>query len=794
LFAGADQTLNCSTTCTKLQADFPDIRATTTYIAESIPHNPPIAYNEPNGTAINVSADDRWSKKINLPFSFCFYGNDYDALLIGTNGNISFDLSREESTCPYKSTEQLPSTNKLGALTTPGNIFGVYHDLTPRVCGQVNYYSIGNQPNRKFIISYNEVCQFSCTTLKSTQMIVLYETTNIIDVYVKSKPTCSWNDKSAWNDGNAIIGIQNMDGSEGIAAPGRNNVTPIEYDANKDWTITTPEAWRFKPNGIALYEFAWFQGSTKIGSTNDINICPAETSTYTAKLKYTPCGSTTPINVTDNVTITLASQTLNATFDNVKNVSCFGLSDGATTIKAIGGTQPYSFRVNSAIKQSTGTFNNLKSGDYLFEVADAGGCTILLDTTITQPIELNLALLDLDTASCDLANGALTLKANGGVGTLIYSINDFISQQSSGIFDSLYPKKYLAKVLDNKGCFDTLTVFVPAISSVQLNLSHSKNISCHGINDGEISVSGSNGMLPYSYQLNNGVTQKSPFFSMLESGNYKVFISDSLGCKDSIEAIIQEPTPISLTVTKPPAACLGDSIVLNAIATGGIPPFSYLWNGTIIGDTLIDYPTNNQTYTLFVKDSNGCSKQEQVEVIISTIPQVNFSVSPKTGFESISVIISNQSINANLYEWDFGNGQMLTSFDLSPINIIYSEPGLYFIKLLASNDFCKQSRMDSILVLSLQELKVEVPNVFSPNGDDINEGYSLIVSNAKSIEAFIIDRWGNKIFEITDLNSKWDGKNPAGADAMEGVYFIKYKVIGFDNQRKDGHSFFHLKR
>jgi gliding motility-associated-like protein len=94
----------------------------------------------------------------------------------------------------------------------------------------------------------------------------------------------------------------------------------------------------------------------------------------------------------------------------------------------------------------------------------------------------------------------------------------------------------------------------------------------------------------------------------------------------------------------------------------------------------------------------------------------------------------------------------------------------------------------------LQELKVEVPNVFSPNGDDINEGYSLIVSNAKSIEAFIIDRWGNKIFEITDLNSKWDGKNPAGADAMEGVYFIKYKVIGFDNQRKEGHSFFHLKR
>ena len=68
-------------------------------------------------------------------------------------------------------------------------------------------------------------------------MMVLYETSNFIDVYVESKPLCS-----GWNSGDAIIGIQDPTGTNGISAPNRNT-TPT-------WTVTTPEAWRFKPNGV----------------------------------------------------------------------------------------------------------------------------------------------------------------------------------------------------------------------------------------------------------------------------------------------------------------------------------------------------------------------------------------------------------------------------------------------------------------------------------------------------------------------------------------------------------------
>jgi gliding motility-associated-like protein len=875
LVVGPDETLDCSKKCTNLKAEFPDIRSTNSYSVESIPHNTPIAYNQANGTTLNIG-DEKWSKKISLPFSFCFYESVYDALLIGSNGNISFDLSREDKYCPYNSTKKLPSNN-LGATlfnsqtpTTPGNIFGVYHDINPNKCGKINYYIIGNEPNRKFVVSYNEVCQYSCTTLKSTSMIVLHETTNIIEIFVKSKPTCFWTQSGAWNDANAIIGIQNMDGSEGIAPPGRNNETPTSYDPNKDWSITIPEAWRFKPNGTALYDFAWFQGTTNLGSKTDLEVCPTTLTTYTAKYTYTKCGATSPTILTDdlivkpangflqvnsainsslcgqaNGSVTLTStggsgvyeyssdnitynsvnsfsglaagnytfyirdnngcsvthplnvldqSTLVASFSGTKNVTCYGNSDGAIEINATGGLQPYNFSMNGGSTLSSASFNGLVAGQYKFVISDSEGCKYNLSTNITEPSDLNLSLSNLDSAYCNLANASLSLIASGGQGSLNYSIDDFISQQPIGFFNSLEPKKYLTKVRDSNGCADTLTVFVPSVSSVELTLIDTKEISCNGASDGQISVLGLKGELPYSYQLNNGVIQSSSIFSNLKSGNFKVYVSDLKGCIDSIETIIQEPTPILLSVNKPSTVCAGDSVSLEASATGGKPPFSFLWNGTSTGDKFIDYPIVNQSYTLNVKDFNGCSKEEKVDILVSSKPEANFSVTPKTGFEPINILISNQTANANLYEWDFGNGQKQTNFDLNPINITYNSPGVYIIKLFAHNEFCSNSKIDSVLILPLQELKVEVPNVFSPNGDGINEMFSLIISNAKSIEAIIIDRWGNKMFEITDLNSKWDGKNKTGEDAMEGVYFVKYKVIGFDNQQIQGQAFFHLTR
>jgi gliding motility-associated-like protein len=120
----------------------------------------------------------------------------------------------------------------------------------------------------------------------------MYETTNVVEVYLESRTAgCSW------NDGNAVLGIQNQDASVGFVAPGRNT---------GDWAATE-EAWRFTPNGESNVEFAWLNEADEvIGTDPEITVCPENpVTTYTARSIYTNCNGDV-ITETDNVTVTIA--------------------------------------------------------------------------------------------------------------------------------------------------------------------------------------------------------------------------------------------------------------------------------------------------------------------------------------------------------------------------------------------------------------------------------------------------------------------------------------------------------
>ena len=240
------------------------------------------------GTAVSVNIDDVWSGTINLPFPFCFYGNVYNSLLIGSNGNLNLNTADAGGFCPWAFNANCPSN----ALINMGNIFGIYHDIDPSVCGNIKWYLTGTAPCRQFIVSFNTICQYSCTSLQSRHMIVLSETSNFIDVYVESKPLCT-----GWNGGRAIIGIQNLNGTLGTTAPNRNS--------NPTWTVNTPEAWRFKPNGNPIYTVQWTDdNSIIIGTDPIVTVCPSTTTTYQAEIIYTRCDGLV-ITENDDVTISV---------------------------------------------------------------------------------------------------------------------------------------------------------------------------------------------------------------------------------------------------------------------------------------------------------------------------------------------------------------------------------------------------------------------------------------------------------------------------------------------------------
>jgi hypothetical protein len=188
------------------------------------------------------------------------------------------------------------SDNLPNASLFRNTIFGVYHDINPSLGGQVGWELITlNTGCRALVAAWNDIPMFSsaCSSQLYTGMIILYENTNVIEVYIKQKSTCA-----TWNGGNAIVGIQNGDGTAAVVAPNRNGLSA-------DWNVTN-EAWRFTPTGTTLTTLKWFEGNgtsgTQLGTTNTINVCPTVTTTYTAEVTYALCNGTN-LKFIDNVVV-----------------------------------------------------------------------------------------------------------------------------------------------------------------------------------------------------------------------------------------------------------------------------------------------------------------------------------------------------------------------------------------------------------------------------------------------------------------------------------------------------------
>ena len=156
---GPDLIIPCNTPCIDLQAELLEVGSTSSYGVSSIPYSPPLAYNTPNGNPVLTSGDDRWSDVIPIPFPFCFYGDVYNELKIGTNGAIKLGPTplSNGGTHPWSFSSSVPSPN----LTAAGNIFGPYHDLAPSLfqgvvpgllLGSINWFVQGSAPTRNFIV------------------------------------------------------------------------------------------------------------------------------------------------------------------------------------------------------------------------------------------------------------------------------------------------------------------------------------------------------------------------------------------------------------------------------------------------------------------------------------------------------------------------------------------------------------------------------------------------------------------------------------------------------------------
>ncbi|HMZ88250.1 MAG: gliding motility-associated C-terminal domain-containing protein [Chitinophagales bacterium] len=239
---------------------------TSSYTFEVYPYSPETyAGTSPIQAGGGGLTDDSYSTAVPLGFTFCFLGNQYTQCYIGSNGWVSF--GGPGALVTTFTSAAIPSV----AGTVPKNcIMGPWQDWHPGLCTPVGscikYQTIGTAPNRKFVVSWDNVPMFSCTGLYGKFQIVLNETTNVIENHLTNKPNCM-----AWAGGTATQGVHSGDGLTAFTAPGRNS-TP--------WT-TTNESTRFVPNGIIWYDPA----GAIVGYGDSLIVSPTVTTTYTAFLE-----------------------------------------------------------------------------------------------------------------------------------------------------------------------------------------------------------------------------------------------------------------------------------------------------------------------------------------------------------------------------------------------------------------------------------------------------------------------------------------------------------------------------
>jgi len=235
--------------------------------------------------------------------------------------------------------------------------------------------------------------------------------------------------------------------------------------------------------------------------------------------------------------------------------------------------------------------------------------------------------------------------------------------------------------------------------------------------------------------------------------------------------------------------CEPNDLTPSEVTLTGAGAMTYSWNNGVTNGVSFTPPVGTTIYILTGTDANGCTDTDDVMITSLTLPIANGTASDNYGNAPMIIDFTNTSQYATSYIWDFGDGNIQNVSTSANISNAYGTAGIYTIVLTASNGICTDTWTTQIEVLP--PMTVIPPNVFSPNGDNINDFYFIDVQNGAEFEALILNRWGNEITTMTHLNQGWDGKSN-GKVVEEGVYFIKYKATDFNEKIIEGHCYFHL--
>lgn len=646
-----DTTVSCNTNCFSLTTKIPNIHTSScSYEVNPISgpggcFSPYVSPGTP-GPSTSLTIDDRYSSVIALPFSFPFYCENYSKLVVSTNGYLSFDTTRAglfshwdivNGTTP----QDLPSAT----FYDKALIMGPYHDIDPGVNTsptlKIKYNVTGVAPHRKWILSFNKapLFQAACNNLiNNTHQIVLYEGTGIVEVFIYEMQNCL-----TWNEGRAMVGMQDMTRTQAIMAPGRKA-------SDAPWgALNMNESWRFVPSaGPTLFKkvelFDLNGNLIAVGDTSSINastlavnfnnICSSQaaggTTTYVVKSTYTQFGNpnaeeygTDTINVTRAAIPRLGNDTaVSACSNSFVDLTALHNTTGLTTSWAIGGAPVATPAAVTA------------PGVYQLIATNTSGCsdTALVTVTINQSPALgNDTALNL----CYVNTTDLTVlySTTGYISNWTFG-GDFVQNPQAVSQSGTYQ---LIAFNDAGGCADTALAIVNFNGKPDLGADQSVAI-CPGYSTDLTTVFITTN-LTSNWTLQPGGTPVSNPGVVTAPGTYQLIVSNQYGCMDT--AIV--------TVSFNPQPALGNDVTANTcspltvnlttlFATGGL---TAVW--TLAGAPVANPEAVSQsgTYQIVVSNSNGCKD--------TALAVVTISPKPSLGADQSTVICTSATTNLTTF-------------------------------------------------------------------------------------------------------------------------------------------------
>ncbi len=250
-------------------------------------------------------------------------------------------------------------------------------------------------------------------------------------------------------------------------------------------------------------------------------------------------------------------------------------------------------------------------------------------------------------------------------------------------------------------------------------------------------------------------------------GTYQVIGHANTGCdSEPVNYTVRELPDFDLFLDGDRILCEGDSAIITVESDE-----AFLWdNGSNSSSRLVIAP---QTCVVIAKDAYGCVKKDTAHIQAVPLPGAEIFVSrDKINYKESEVIFTTVAEESTNYNWILGDGSVANGDEVLHDYNTENEPEYFIVNLEAVTDFgCLKSSKDIINVVPY------VPNVFSPNGDGVNDLFM------PGVETQVFDRFGKVLYEGMD---GWDGIYNGEAVSQDTYFYsLTYPLYDIKGNKQE---------